>query len=270
MQIELIQTRSREGNISANVSQALHHIAHSAPATDMLVFSETFLTGFAENGHTRDRALRLDGPEIALLAAASRRHNVAIAIGLLENDEQGVFNTTAFITPEEGLAFRYRKTHLWPDERALVTAGDRLVCGMWRGKRIGLLICYDIEFPETARALAAMECDLLVVTNGNMDPFGPVHRHAALARACENQLFFVMTNRIGEGAGFTFAGESAAVDPYGNLLGELQRDEGRLTVTLDFTLLDKARAQYHYLKDRRLVLSGHIETCPDGQRWWPL
>lgn len=270
MQIELIQALSREGNITANLALALQHIARSAPDTDIVVFSETFLTGFAEAGHTADRALRLDGPEIAALAAASAQHDVAIAIGLLEDDEQGVFNTTVFITPEKGLAFTYRKTHLWTDERALVKAGDRLVCGLWRGKRIGLLICYDIEFPETARALAAMGCDLLVVTNGNMDPYGPVHRHAALARAFENQMFFAMTNRIGEGAGFTFAGESAAVDPYGNLLGALQRGEGKLTVTLDFALIDQARSQYHYLNDRRLLLPGHTENCPDGQRWWPL
>lgn len=270
MQIELVQTGSREGNIKANLALALQHIAQCAPATDIVVFSETFLTGFAEPGHTADRTLRLDGPEIAALVVASAQQNVAIAIGMLEDDGGEIFNTTVFITPEEGLAFKYRKTHLWPDERSLVKAGDKLVCGLWRGKRIGLLICYDIEFPETARALAAMGCELLVVTNGNMDPYGPVHRHAALARAFENQMFFAMTNRIGEGAGFTFAGESAAVDPYGNLLGALQRGEGRLTVTLDFALIEQARSQYHYLKDRRLMLPGHIETCPDGQRWWPL
>ncbi|WP_410012462.1 carbon-nitrogen hydrolase family protein [Sodalis sp. C49] len=270
MQLELIQARNREGDIKGNMAQAVMHIERCSPQTQLVIFPETFLTGFAENGHVDDRALRLDGPEIATLKALSVRRDIAIAIGLLERDEQGVFNTTVFITPEDGVAFKYRKTHLWPDERALVLAGDRLVCGLWRGKRIGLLICYDIEFPETARALAAMGCDLLVVTNGNMDPYGPVHRHAALARAFENQIFFAMTNRAGAGAGFTFAGESAVVDPYGNLLGALGRQEATLRVTLDFTLPEKARSQYHYLKDRRLMLSGHMETCPDGQRWWPL
>lgn len=270
MQIELIQVANGEGDIAGNLERALTHIRRCSPATELAIFPETFLTGFAEEHHIHDRALRLDGPEVAALIDASRQRDLAIAVGLLEQDGATVFNTTLLITPEDGIALRYRKTHLWPSERTLVAAGDRLVCGVWRGKRIGLLICYDIEFPENARVLAAMGCDLIVVTNGNMDPYGPMHRYAAQARAFENQLFFAMTNRTGKGAGCRFAGESAVADPCGRLLGALGREEGTLRITLDFAQLDRARSQYSYLQDRRMTLSGQMESLPDGQRCWLL
>ncbi len=66
-----------------------------------------------------------------------------------ERDNGRFYNTTLLITPE-GIALKYRKTHLWPSERGVYEAGDRFATCLWNGVRVGLLICYDIEFPETA------------------------------------------------------------------------------------------------------------------------
>jgi (R)-amidase len=176
------------------------------------------------------------------------------------------YNTSVLVTPD-GIALRYRKTHLWPSERGDITPGDRFVTALWKGIRVGILICYDIELPETARALAQLGAELIIVTNGNMDPYGPVHRTAIMARAQENQVFSVMVNRVGEGDdGLVFAGGSAVVDPFGRMLFEAERDETRHVVTLDMTQLDAARADYHYLNDRRLHLSGESVQHADGRR----
>ncbi|GEK47693.1 hypothetical protein HPA02_19760 [Bisbaumannia pacifica] len=267
MQITLAQLAGREGDIDHNLSRALECLQrHGAPGS-LMIFPETHLTGFAEPGHVTDRALTLDGPELGALIDASRERDTALAIGLLERDGERVFNTTVLITPERGLTLRYRKTHLWPDERDLVTPGDDLSCAEWRGRRLGLLICYDLEFPEPARALAQMGTDLLVVTNGNMDPYGPVHARAAQARAQENQCFLAMTNRVGEGAGLRFAGESALVAPCGEVRFRAGRAEGVTRLTLDETELTAARRDYHYLRDRRLPLAGHAEETALGRVW---
>jgi len=93
----------------------------------------------------------------------------------------------------------YRKTHLWASDKGVFHPGNRMMTCEWNGLRVGILICYDIEFPETARALATLGADLLIVTNGNMDPYGMVHRNAIIARAMENQVFAVMVNRCGKG-----------------------------------------------------------------------
>lgn len=267
MQIALAQLASREGDIAGNLARVQACIRDNAAQASLMVFTETQLTGFAEPGHVADRALTLDGPELAALIDASREHDTALALGLLERADGTVYNTTVLITPERGIALRYRKSHLWPDERDLVTPGDELCCTEWRGRRIGLLICYDLEFPEPARALAAMGTDLLVVTNGNMDPYGPVHARAAQARAQENQYYLAMANRVGEGAGLTFAGESALIAPDGETLYRADREESVTTLTLDPERLTRARRDYDYLRDRRLELDGRVEETALGRIW---
>ena len=254
MQIALAQLPGIEGNIEANLDAALSTLERHGDQVSLVVFPETHLSGFAEQDHVDDRALALDGPQVARLVQASRDHDCALAIGLLERAADGVYNTTLLITPEDGIALTYRKTHLWPDERELVGLGQRIGVTRWRGLTLGLMICYDIEFPETARALGALGTDLMLVTNGNMDPYGPVHARAAQARAQDNQCFVAMANRCGEGAGLTFAGHSAAYSPLGETLFEADRDTGVHLVSLDLELLNRARRDYDYLADRRVSL----------------
>ncbi|CAI0720139.1 carbon-nitrogen hydrolase family protein [Serratia grimesii] len=272
MEITLAQLPSREGCVADNLAQALAFIERYGQMSGVILFPETHLTGFAAAQGDTDYALQRDGDELAQLVQASRQYDVALVTGFLERTPEGVFNSTVLITPEQGIYLHYRKTHLWPDERTSVLPGDALVCGDWRGTRIGLLICYDLEFPENARALAMMGCQLLLITNGNMDPYGPVHRHAAIARAQDNQIFVAMTNRCGEGDGLQFAGESLIVDPLGRDVAGLGRDAGALSVELDFTLLEQARRHYRYLDDRRWRLSGEALWTEDkaGRCRWPL
>jgi (R)-amidase len=267
MHIALAQLPGIEGNIKANLDSALDVIARHGDEVAMIIFPETHLTGFAEPRHVENRAIRCDGEEIAQLIDASRRHDCAIAIGFLEQSDSGVYNTTVLITPESGIALRYSKTHLWPDERDLVLPGNSLGTTQWRGLTIGLMICYDIEFPETARALGILGADLMVVTNGNMDPYGPVHARAAQARAQDNQCFVAMTNRCGTGAGCKFAGESALFSPLGETLFQAQRLPGVHRVTLAPELLRSARRDYNYLADRRLGLTGEPIATPEGKAW---
>ena len=266
MKIELMQLAGRDGDTAYNLRRALEAIATCAADTDLLVFPETHLMGFVAGEQLAEVAQPLDGPALRAIEQAVRERGVSVVIGLVESDAGVHYNTSVLVTPE-GIALRYRKTHLWPSERGDITPGDRFVTALWKGIRVGILICYDIELPETARALAQLGAELIIVTNGNMDPYGPVHRTAIMARAQENQLFSVMVNRVGEGDdGLVFAGGSAVVDPFGRVLFEAGRDETRQVVTLDLTQLQAARADYHYLNDRRLHLSGESVQHADGRR----
>ncbi|MNS82674.1 (R)-stereoselective amidase [compost metagenome] len=191
---------------------------------------------------------------------------MAVVVGLIENDGGQYYNTTVFITPE-GIALSYRKTHLWVSEPGLVLPGDRYATVEWRGVRIGLLICYDTEFPETARAVAALGAELILVTDGNMEPYGHVHRTSVSARAQENQVFAVVVNRVGDGDDdVVFAGGSAVFDPCGHVLLEAGRQECRQVIDLDMAQLVEARAVYDYQADRRFQLPGERIEHPDGRR----
>ncbi|MGF6150128.1 carbon-nitrogen hydrolase family protein [Pseudomonas fluorescens] len=266
MKIELVQLAGRDGDTAYNLKRTLEAIETCAPDTDLLVFPETQLMGFASAEQLHRVAEPVDGPTVQAVLRALRERDVAVVVGLAERDGERFFNTSLLLTPQ-GVALSYRKTHLWPSERGLFQPGDRFATVLWKGVWVGLLICYDIELPETARALGQLGVELILVTNGNMDPYGPVHRTAIMARAQENQAFAVMVNRCGPGdEGLMFAGASAVVDPTGRLLFEAGREECRQVIELDLELLKTARKEYDYLKDRRLQLVGEQSALADGRR----
>lgn len=266
MKLELVQLAGRDGDTAYNLRRTLEAIAQCAPGTDIVVFPEAQITGFLNQQNIAGQALTLDSPEIQRVQQAAQERNVAVVVGLIENDDGQYFNTTLFITPD-GIPLSYRKTHLWVSEPGLVLPGDRYATLEWRGVRIGLLICYDTEFPETARAVAALGAELILVTDGNMEPYAHVHRTSVTARAQENQVFAVVVNRVGQGEDDTvFAGGSAVVDPFGHVLLESGRQECRHVIELDMAQLSEARAVYHYRTDQRFQLPGERIDHPDGRR----
>lgn len=266
MKVELAQLAGRDNDTAYNLERTLAAIAGCAADTQLIMFPEGHLMGFPSAESVAEVAEALDGPSISAVLAAARQRNIAVAIGMAENDNGRFYNTTLLITPE-GIALKYRKTHLWASDRGVYEAGDRYATCLWNGVRVGLLICYDIEFPESARALAQLGAELLIVTNGNMDPYGPTHRTAIMARAQENQAFALMVNRVEAGdGGLLFAGGSALVDPLGTLLFEAGREEGQFAVELDLNQLTAARQDYRYLDDQRLKLPGEVVERACGLR----
>jgi len=266
MKVEFAQLAGRDNGTAYNLERALAAIAACAVDTQLVVFPETHLMGFPTAGTVAEVAEPVEGPTVQAIIQAARTRNIAVVIGMAENDAGQFYNTTLMITPD-GIALRYRKTHLWASDRGVFTPGDRYATCEWNGVRVGLLICYDIEFPETARALAQLGAEVLIVTNGNMDPYGPTHRTAIMARAQENQAFALMVNRVEEGDdGLMFAGGSALVDPFGSLLFEAGREEGQFRVELDLGQLAAARQDYRYLDDQRLKLPGEVIERKDGTR----
>ncbi|EZN82822.1 carbon-nitrogen hydrolase family protein [Pseudomonas aeruginosa] len=266
MKVELVQIAGRDGDTAHNLERALAAIADCAADTELVVFPETHLTGFPSEDNIAALAEPLDGPTVSAVQRVARERSVSVAIGIAEADAGRYYNTTLLIAPD-GIALKYRKTHLWASDRGIFTPGDRYATALWNGIRVGLLVCFDIEFPESARALGQLGAELIIVTNGNMDPYGPTHRTAIMARAMENQAYAVMVNRVGHGdGGLVFAGGSAVVDPYGQLLCEAGREECRQIVELDLGRLQDARRDYRYLEERRLVLPGERREHPDGLR----
>ena len=266
MKVEFAQLAGRDADTAYNLQRALDAIAACASDTQLIVFPETHLMGFPSVEQVAQVAEPLDGPTVQAVQRAARERNISVVIGVAEADAGRFYNTTLLITPE-GIALKYRKTHLWASDRGVFSAGDRYATCLWNGVRVGLLICYDIEFPESARALAQLGVELIIVTNGNMDPYGPTHRTAIMARAQENQAFALMVNRVGEGdGGLVFAGGSALVNPFGTLLKEAGREESHFSAEFDLNELAAARRDYRYLDDQRLQLPGEVVEHADGRR----
>jgi (R)-amidase len=267
MQLELAQIPLVDGAVAPNLTRTIDAIGQRRAGTDLMVFPEATLTGFPTRENVRDIAETLSGPSLSAVRDAARAASMAVAVGLAERDGDHFYNTTVLIDERGDIALRYRKTHLWATDVGVFTPGDRYEVCEFKGMTVGLLICYDIEFPETARAVGSLGAEMLVVTNGNMDPFGPVHRRAIVARAQENQMFAALVNRIGDGDdNLTFPGESALVSPFGDVLAELKSEDTVLPVTVDRALLAQSREHYSYLHDARIALNLADENDAQGRR----
>lgn len=253
MNIFLAQMPIADAQVEINLSNVLSIIRNAPSDTDLIVFPETTLSGFPAKDEIETAGLTAHSKPIRFIQDAARKSKTAVAFGFCEVAEGYAYNTAMLIDDVGRIALKYRKTHLWPHtDWGVFEAGSLYAVCEIASLRVGMLICYDIEFPETARALALLDVDVILVLDGNMDPYGPVHRRAVITRAMENQCFAVLVNRIGEGNGLSFPGESIAVDPFGTVLAEAV-DGHPVRVTLDRRRIEESRQGYRYLRDRRAV-----------------
>jgi (R)-amidase len=269
MQAELAQIALVDSNLEHNTRRVIESISRAdvEGGTKLVVFPEATLSGFPTRDNIADVAQSIDGAALTAVRDAAKRAGVSVAVGLAEREGARFYNTTVLIDERGEIVLRYRKTHLWASDVGVFTPGDRFETCLWNGMTVGLLICYDIEFPETARAIAALGTDLAIVTNGNMNPFGPVHRRAITARAMENQMFALMANRCGSGDDdLTFPGESALIDPFGEVVASAGSEETVLTANIDWMRLEASREHYRYLHDARVPLGLTPVNNADGSR----
>lgn len=233
-----------------------------AQGADLLVTPEMFLTGYAI-GADRVAALAepADGPLAQAVATLAQRHNIAIVYGYPEQNATGKpFNAAQAIGPDGTRWMNYRKTHLFGDlDRAQFSAGD--VASQvfeWRGWRLGLLICYDVEFPEAVRCLTLQGADAALVPTANMEPFDEVQRMLLPARSLENRLFVAYANACGNEGPLVYNGLSSVCGPDGRTLAQAPgRGECLLRLTLSRSALDVARTTSP-LPDRRSDLYGPL------------
>ncbi len=247
--IRLIQSTLVDGDIGRNLDRALQTIAAARGEADLVVFSETYVSGFPTPENVARLAEPLDGPSISAVRAAAKEAGVSVAIGFAENDGGRFYNTAVLIDESGAVLLKYRKTHLYESDEGVFERGDAFPVCDWHGVRVGLLICFDLEFPETARMLARNGAELIVIADGMMNPYGHVHRRMIPVRAMENQVAVVMANRVGEGERYTFCGQSQAVDADGEriAIADAAREDV-LDVTLDLCRPSRVPA-------RRFVMS---------------
>lgn len=126
-----------------------------------------------------------------------------------------------------------------------------LVCAELDGVTIGILICYDIEFPEPARSLSLEGAAMLLVPTALTRPHDFVANTLVPARAWEDQLFVVYADRCGSEGDLDYVGLSTIAGPDGKILAQAGESESLLIADLDFSARERARRQFNYLKERR-------------------
>ncbi|MCW3479644.1 carbon-nitrogen hydrolase family protein [Neisseriaceae bacterium JH1-16] len=246
--IRLCQASCRDGDVAFNLDKALSAIAASHGHADLLVLPETFIPGFPTPDDIASLAEPLDGPSVTAIRAAARAAGVSVVFGFAEEESGRYFNTAVLVDAAGDILLSYRKTHLYESDQGVFEPGLGYPVCDWQGIKLGLLICFDIEFPESARALARNGAELIVVIDGMMEPYNHVHRTMLPVRAMENQLFLVLCNRVGAGDQYRFCGQSQVVDPQGrNLAIASASEEAIVDITLDLSELARAREAFSYL-----------------------
>jgi predicted amidohydrolase len=122
------------------------------------------------------------------------------------------------------------------------------------GVQVAVLICYDVEFPETVRAAAERGAHLVAVPTAQMTPFEFVAEQVVRARAWENQVYLAYINHDGRERTLEYVGRSSIVAPSGDVLAGAGHGDQLLLATIDTDVVGRARAQNPYLADRRLDL----------------
>ena len=261
MRTALLQSSGRPGSVVENL-KVLDEAAGRAAAAGagLLAAPEMFLTGYAIGDDVHRLAEPADGDAADAIAEIASRHGVAVAYGYPERAADLVFNSAQLISPDGTRLANYRKTHLFGCfERDYFTPGDQpVVQAELDGLRVGLMICYDVEFPENVRAHALAGTDLLVVPTAQMHPFQFVAESVVPVRAFENQMYVAYVNRVGAEGEFEFVGLSTLAGPDGVARARAGRGEELVLGDVDPAFLAASREENPYLKDRRPGLYGSL------------
>ncbi|MGZ3098035.1 carbon-nitrogen hydrolase family protein [Streptomyces sp. H62] len=261
MRTALLQSSGRPGSTAENL-KVLDEAARRAAAagSGLLVTAELFLTGYAIGDAIAALAEPADGDAADAVAEIAGRHGLAVAYGYPERAGADVFNSVQLISADGTRLANYRKTHLFGCfEREHFTPGEKsVVQAQLDGVTVGLMICYDVEFPENVRAHALAGTDLLLVPTAQMHPFQFVAESVVPVRAFENQMYVAYVNRVGQEGEFEFVGLSALAGPDGTVRGRAGRVEELVLADVDPVLLAASREANPYLKDRRPGLYGSL------------
>lgn len=221
---------------------------------DLLITPEMFLTGYALGAaRVAQLAEPLDGPSLTLVAAMARDIGLAIVLGFAERSVGQVYNAAVAFDDRGQVLTCYRKTHLFGAvDLDQFARSDALPSIFTIGQvKVGLLICYDVEFPENVRHLALEGANLVVVPTALMRPFDVVANIIVPARAYENQVYLAYVDRCGTEADFDYCGLSAIIGPDGAALARAGRGEELIIADIDMDVLRASRRINTHLQDRR-------------------
>ncbi len=259
MRVGLLQVAASEDKDANRAALVAGVEALARDGAQLVVAPEASMHGFgAPNLPLAPVAEPLDGPFVRALTAAAKKHGVTVLAGMfepVEDDASRAYNTVVAAGPDGGLIGRYRKQHLFdalgwvesdrlepghPDDRLVFTCGDVTV---------GVMTCYDLRFPELARALADDGCDVIAVPSAWVA--GPLKEDQwttlVRARAIENVLYVAAADQPAP----AYAGRAMVVDPFGVVVSSLAEGPGRAVADVDPGRIAECRKRMPSLQHRR-------------------
>lgn len=302
LKVSSIQFQHRAGDKAYNLSRISYFTDMAVKAGSQFVaFPEMCITGYwhvpkLEKTQLDTLAEPLSGPSISHVATLASDKCIAIGAGFVESEGGKLYNSYAVCMPD-GQVHCHRKLHAW--EHRLFSSGDSYTVfdTPW-GIRVGILICWDNNLIENARATALMGAELLIAPHQagggqSVSPHGmkriPLEKWARRredpaaieaefrgpsgrewfmrwlpSRAHDNGMFLIFSNGVGQDEDEVRTGNAMILDPYGRIIAETWvADDAIVTAELDLGLLDKCTGQ-RWLRGRRTELYGVLTQPRPG------
>jgi predicted amidohydrolase len=262
--VATVQMRPKLGEAEDNLvkmSETISKIA-SQQKVDLIVFPELITSGYELGVRFTELAQRVPGPTINLLAQRANEYGVFIAFGMVtkEKVESVLYNSAILVGPDGELLDAYNKIHLRGEERMAFREGYKLPVIPTEIGNIGLMIGYDLAFPEVARSLALDGAELICVLANWEAAHIDEWKTYVRSRAFENSLFIAGANRVGEDVTLNFGGESMIVGPRGQIHASLANEtdptsgaplEGFAVSRIDLDEVRKFREEFQFIQNRQ-------------------
>lgn len=248
------QMNSRTLDIEYNLEKMRRMTKEAATfSADLILFPELCLTGYRADEKFSELAQTIEGTFVRDLSHIAKEcGGISIYTSIPEKNRDGEkpYNTAILVGPS-GVLASYRKVHLWSKETEYFTPGQQLTMAEASIGLAGMMICFDVCFPEPARNYALKGAEALLYTSA----FGNLTRRYAFdtmtqARAIENTCYVLNANMVGTEKDSEFCGGSCIFDPLGNKVACCEDKEGIVYAAIDSSLIQETRNKYPYLKKR--------------------
>jgi predicted amidohydrolase len=248
-----------------NLQKAGEMIKKSAAQGAELVVLPEIFNGPYDSQLFSSFAETCPGKTTDFLANCSRQNQIFIVGGsIAEKDDEGkIYNTSYTFNKEGELVGKHRKIHLFDidvpgkikfQESATLSPGNNITIIKYQDIRLGVMICYDVRFPELARAMALEGVTILVIPAAFNTTTGPVHWEITMrSRAIDNQLFVLAASPArNPQASYQAWGHSMVVDPWGTIISQAGTEEEIIFAELNLSEVERVREELPLLKHRRL------------------
>lgn len=258
IKVAAIQRDIALGDIPENEKRITAALREAAQAgADIAVLPELWNSGY-DLENLENLAQKEKGSSMTLLKSLAKELKINIVGGsVAEKRDSGIYNMTPLVNAKGIIKEKYRKVHLFPlvlEEQRYFTAGDNWGLGELEDIPLGMMLCYDLRFPEFCRNMVLRGAKIVFVPAEWPRERISHWRTLLQSRAIENQVFVVGVNRVGRDETSVYSGHSLIIDPYGNILAEGSEEEEILYAELDLALVDEFRKKIPTLTNRLNIL----------------
>ncbi|MGN9164352.1 nitrilase-related carbon-nitrogen hydrolase [Tissierellaceae bacterium HCP3S3_D8] len=265
VKVGIIQFESELGEIEKNVMKAVDLISEAAAkGANIVCLPELFATGYNLN-ILKEKIAKLSieyyDYTMKKMSKAAKDNNVYVLASFGEiRDMPGiVYNSTILFDDEGNKTGSFAKSHLWALDRLYFKEGEEYPVFDTKYGKIGVVICYDLGFPETVRSLCLNGAEIVFVPAAWRIQDIDIWDLNIAQRALENILFTVGVNRVGMEGDLHLFGKSKVCNPRGTVISELPMDKEMIeVVTIDLEDVNKFRTEISYLRDRKPYIYGKL------------